>query len=397
MTDHARNNQKIEGHLGLQLGEFALDAKFAFPAKGVTALFGPSGSGKSTLLRAISGMEKKATGWLTVNNQPWQTTERQLAAHRRPVGYVFQDGNLFDHLNVRDNLLFGYRRVAAEERKLHPNDIVERLRLEPLLNRNIRRLSGGERQRVAIGRALLTSPQLLLLDEPLSALDKQSRNEILHYLEDLRGVLSTPVLYVSHSHEEVARLADYLLLIQSGRIIAQGVTHQLINRLHSPATTAGESYCVLHCTLLEQLERFQLTRLSILGENSALLGEDLATGGEDLGKNPPVIETLSQTLSETKTLLVPAVTGQQGDSIRLRVRAKDVSLCLSKPSGTSILNILAVQVREISESDSGQRLLLLGSDSVTLMALISEMSFQHLDLKPGQSVYAQIKSAALLS
>jgi molybdate transport system ATP-binding protein len=353
---------QVYAHLRLQRGEFVLDAQLEFPHQGVTALFGPSGSGKSTLLRAIAGLEPDAVGDLEVGATFWQNRKMALPAHKRPVGYVFQEADLFQHLNVRDNLLFGYRRVAARDRRLDLADIVPRLGLEHLLDRAPQGLSGGERQRVAIGRALLTSPQLLLLDEPLSALDKKSKGDILPYLESLRDFLSIPILYVTHSHEEVARLADYLVLIHQGRITEHGPAPQLINRLDSPLTAADDRFSIVSCTLHEQVPEYQLSRL---------------------------------TAGETQ-LMVPFVIGEIGRHVRLRIQARDVSVCLTKPQDSSILNIVPVEVCAIAPAEVGQRLLLLRNDDLTLIARISELSFQQLNLCEGQHIYAQVKSIALV-
>lgn len=354
---------QVCGHVRLRQGDFILDAEFAFPAQGVTALFGPSGAGKSTLLRCLAGLEKRARGHLRVGEQTWLSDQQNLPPHKRPIGYVFQEANLLQHLNVRDNLLFGYKRLARHQRQLHLDEVVQRLGLSPLLQRRPQGLSGGERQRVAIGRALLTSPELLLLDEPLLGLDTHSKGEILPYLENLRDLLAVPVVYVSHSHEEVARLADYLLLMRAGTIVDQGATTDLVNQLNSPLASADESFSLLHCTLESHLAEHHLSQLRV----------------------------------GSQTLLVPHTDGAAGQSVRLRIQARDISLCLSKPKDTSILNILPVQVREIAAPENGQRLLLLASRDVTLSARISEMSFQHLALHTGQDLYAQIKSVALLN
>ncbi|WP_323156302.1 molybdenum ABC transporter ATP-binding protein, partial [Pseudomonas oryzihabitans] len=199
---------------------FALDVDLALPGSGVTALFGPSGSGKTSCLRCVAGLEHGARGRLVVAGETWQDSERGLflPPHRRALGYVFQDANLFEHLDVRRNLLFGWKRVAPGERRLALEQVVELLGIAGLLTRMPARLSGGERQRVGIARALLTSPRLLLMDEPLAALDAERKAEILPYLERLTRELALPILYVSHAPDEVARLADHLVLLEQGRV-----------------------------------------------------------------------------------------------------------------------------------------------------------------------------------
>lgn len=352
----------VSGRLQVKRGSFHLDAAFAFPAQGITALFGPSGAGKSTLLRAIAGLEK-ARGYLRVDGQDWQTERYALRPYRRPVGYVFQEADLFRHLSVCDNLLFGYRRVPPQERLLAPDDVIDRLGLNNLLERNPMQLSGGERQRVAIGRALLAHPQLLLLDEPLAALDKGSKNAILPYLEQLQEILPVPLLYVSHSHEEVARLADFLLLLDQGRIREQGPLPSLVNRIDSPLISADEYFSLVSCQLDSQLPQHQLSCLRV-------------------GNTP---------------FLVPALARRTGSTVRLRVDARDVSVCLNRPTDTSILNIVPMQLQEVGPLHNGQRLLLLSNNDLSLTARVSELSCQRLGLGAGQHLFAQIKSVALLN
>ena len=224
----------MEVRLEGSLGGFRLDAAFAVPAAGVTALFGPSGSGKTTLLRCIGGLERLG-GRVVVAGETWEDGRRFLPPHRRPVGYVFQEPSLLAHLSVRGNLEFGLRR--AGERRLALDEVVAFLGLEPLLGRSTERLSGGERQRVAIGRALLSQPRLLLMDEPLSGLDAEAKAEILPCLERLHQLLEIPVLYVSHDAAEVARFADRLLLMRDGRIAPAPAPGE--GRTLSPDALAG--------------------------------------------------------------------------------------------------------------------------------------------------------------
>lgn len=205
----------IEAHFQGRLGDFRLDAELRTPAAGVTVLFGPSGCGKTTLLRCVAGLER-LPGRLVVDGAVWQDEARFLPAHRRAVGYVFQDASLLAHLSVRRNLLFGFRRTR-DERRIDLDQVVGLLGLEPLLERGVARLSGGERQRVAIGRALLSQPRLLLMDEPLASLDPARKAEVLPYLERLHGDLAIPILYVTHDRAEAARLGDRQVLMQQGR------------------------------------------------------------------------------------------------------------------------------------------------------------------------------------
>ena len=210
---------------------FSLSVDLEVPGRGVTALFGGSGSGKTTLLRAISGFEPRMRGVVSVLGHVWQDEKIFIAPHRRSVGYVFQESSLFDHLDVRNNLEFGWNRTSEECRKFRFDEVVDQLALEPLLYRRPQRLSGGERQRVAIGRALLSSPRVLLLDEPLASLDVSSRREILPYLKRLHDRLQIPILYVSHSFIEVEILADYLVVLDSGRVKHHGQMPEIVSEL----------------------------------------------------------------------------------------------------------------------------------------------------------------------
>ncbi|MET0293869.1 MAG: molybdenum ABC transporter ATP-binding protein [Phenylobacterium sp.] len=209
---------RIEAELRGRLGDFEIDARLDAPAAGVTVLFGPSGCGKTTLLRAIAGLERLA-GRLVVDGQVWQDGARFTPPHQRPVGYVFQDASLLPHLSVRRNLLFGYRRTGAEKR-IGLDQVVALLGLEPLLDRGVGKLSGGERQRIGIGRALLSQPRLLLMDEPLASLDAARKAEVLPYLDRLHREMSTPILYVTHDRGEAQRLGDRLIPMQAGRLLA---------------------------------------------------------------------------------------------------------------------------------------------------------------------------------
>ncbi len=206
----------VTGRFEGRLGDFTLDADFSAPERGVAALYGPSGSGKSTLLRCIAGLERMR-GSLSVKGEVWQDRKRFLPPHRRPVGFVFQEPSLMAHLSVQENLLFGFRR--SKVRRVAVDDVVALLALGPLMRRSTTKLSGGERQRVAIGRALLSQPELLLMDEPLSGLDRDAKAEVLPYLERLHESLAVPMIYVSHDAAEIARLADHLLVMREGRIV----------------------------------------------------------------------------------------------------------------------------------------------------------------------------------
>ena len=297
---------RLSVKFNLQLAEFSLEVDFEAPTVGVTALFGPSGSGKTTLLRCIAGLEQ-ARGSLYVNGEVWQDESKFMPVHKRPLGYVFQEASLFPHLSVRANLEYGMKRIAPADRKVQLEQVVEWLGLERLIERNDPAvLSGGERQRVAIGRALLTSPRILLMDEPLSALDTASKAEILPYLESLHRELDIPVLYVSHALDEVARLADHMVLMQQGRVIASGALSQTMARLDLPLAGFDDAGAVIEAVVAEQDETYHLTRLDFAGGD----------------------------------LWVGRVAQPTGTVVRARVLARDVSIALQMPQGSSITNIL---------------------------------------------------------
>ncbi len=351
-----------------QLGHpgFTLDVDLALPGSGVTALFGPSGSGKTSCLRCVAGLETAARGSLVVAGETWQDSERGLflPPHRRALGYVFQDANLFEHLDVRRNLLFGWKRVAPGDRRLALEQIVELLGIEGLLSRMPARLSGGERQRVGIARALLTSPRLLLMDEPLAALDAERKAEILPYLERLTRELALPILYVSHAPDEVARLADHLVLLERGRVLASGPTGAVLARLDLPIALAEDAGVVLEGRVLGHDPDYDLLSLGLPGEQRVLLAH------------------------------APLPSGQ---ALRIKVLARDVSLSLERQH-SSILNVLPATVAEIAPTRSpAQVLLRLDLGGAALLARITRYSLERLSLQPGSRVWAQLKSVAVLA
>ncbi len=354
----------IVAHFALDRGGFRLDASFEAPGRGITAIFGQSGSGKTTVLRCMAGLARAPEGRLSVNGEEWQDESRGIfiAPHRRPLGYVFQDARLFPHLAVRKNLEYGWTRTPPAHRKLQIDEVISLLGLGPLLARVPAHLSGGEQQRVAIGRALLTSPALLMMDEPLASLDAASKAEILPYLERLHAQLAMPIIYVSHALDEVLRLADHLVLIEAGRIRAQGPMAELITRTDLPFSHLDEAGSVLDAEIAEHDEIFHLTRLRFAGGFVTAARLDL-----------PV-----------------------GKTVRVRVLARDVSLTLDAPTRTSIQNIFRAQVAEIAVHSSSQATVRLAIDSATLLARITHKSVAQLQLQVGTPVFAQVKSVALM-
>ncbi len=230
--------------------DFSLDVDLTLPSHGISTLFGHSGCGKTTLLRCIAGLQP-AEGHLTIGEEVWQDADHFMPVHQRSLAYVFQEASLFPHLSVKKNLLYGFERIPEDQRRVAFDDAVSWLGLEELLDRNPDKLSGGQRQRVAIARALLVSPRLLLMDEPLAALDIKSKKEILPYLERLHDDLDIPVIYVTHSPAEVSRLADYLVVLEGGRVIANGPLADTLSRLDLPFKFGEDTAVVLECTVGE--------------------------------------------------------------------------------------------------------------------------------------------------
>jgi molybdate transport system ATP-binding protein len=353
----------IEAHYFIERGDFTLDAAFAAPARGVTALFGPSGCGKTTLLRAIAGLEHCPGGSLSVSGEVWQDEHSFLPPHRRPVGYVFQEASLFPHLSVRRNLEYGLKRVPDAEQRVAFDQAAALLGVESLLERPVTGLSGGERQRVAITRALLTSPRLLLMDEPLTALDRDSKSEILPFLERLHEELAIPVLYVSHASDEVGRLADHLVLMDSGRVLASGPIGEMLTRLDLPLAQSSDAEALIEARVTGHDENFELTYLDFPGGRFTVTGKEL-----------PV-----------------------GQPVRLRVLARDVSLTLEHQSGTSILNIFPARVEALAEEKPSRVIVQLKAAGVPLLSRITRKSAMALKLRPGKQIYVQVKSVALVA
>jgi len=348
----------------LQRPGFTLDVDLQIPGHGITALFGPSGSGKTTVLRVLAGLEPQARGRIAVRDAVWQDSAQGIyrPVHQRALGYVFQEASLFAHLNVESNLKFGFNRTPVSERRHGWDHALGLLGIEHLLARWPRELSGGERQRVAIARALAASPQLLLMDEPLASLDMARKAEILPYLERLQKELDIPVLYVTHAIDEVARLADHLVLLDAGRVTAQGPTTELLTRLDLPLAHGDTAGAVLTCTVQAHDDTDYLTTTTF-------------DGG---------------------TLIVPRQAVETGRTLRVRVQARDVSLTLQHQTDTSILNILPGTVTALAANSPGQLMVAVEVGASTLLARVTTRSAAALGLVPGMAVYAQIKGAAIL-
>ncbi|MDB5872124.1 MAG: molybdenum transporter ATP-binding protein [Ramlibacter sp.] len=351
--------------LSLARADFELKVELALPPRGITAVFGPSGSGKTTLLRCVAGLERAAGALVKIAGQAWQDDAQRifLPAWRRPLGYVFQEASLFDHLDVRGNLHYGLRRSGAAAQAIALDAAIELLGIGALLGRRTQQLSGGERQRVAIARALATQPRLLLLDEPLASLDHARQRDILPWLERLRDELHIPMLYVTHAAGEVARLADTLVVLDQGRVVASGPTASVLARIDAPVALGEDAGALLDGLLAERDTQWHLARVQFAGGSLWL---------RDSG--------------------VP-----QGRQVRLRVLARDVSLATEAPRATSIQNLLEGVVAAIApDSHPSQVLVQVRCGECVLLARITARAADTLGLAPGKPVWAQVKSVALV-
>lgn len=345
------------------LGAFQLSAQFQSAGR-VTSLFGRSGSGKSTLVNIIAGLIQPDRGRVSADNVLLFDHESgiDLPARKRRVGYVFQEGSLLPHLSVRKNLNFGLFFTKVNERYIEFDQIVDLLDLNRLLDRRPGMLSGGERKRVAIGRALLASPRLLLMDEPLAQLDSARKSEILFYIEKLRDELHIPIVYVSHSLEEVARLADTIVIMSEGRAIAVGPVQEVMARvdLH-PYTGRYEGGAVIEAKVVAHDMEFDLTTLRFAGGN----------------------------------LICPGIDALIGETVRVRLRARDVSIALEKPRGLSIQNVFEGVVCEIKEEEGPIAEVKIQVCEEAIIARVTRKAVSELKLSEGKSVYALVKAVSL--
>ncbi|WP_248730401.1 molybdenum ABC transporter ATP-binding protein [Pseudomonas sp. MWU13-2517] len=358
----------MDVRLQLNYSGFALDVDLHLPGRGVTALYGHSGSGKTTCLRCIAGLERAGDGFIRINDEVWQDSRNGVFVppHKRAVGYVFQEASLFPHLSVRANLEFGLKRIPRAQRRVDMAHATELLGIGHLLDRHPLHLSGGERQRIGIARALLTSPGLLLMDEPLAALDSQRKSEILPYLERLHDELDIPLLYVSHAQDEVARLADHLVLLSDGKALASGPIGETLARLDLPMALGDDAGVVINGAVSAYDAHYQLLTLQLPDS------------------------TLSMRVAHAPLAL--------GKQLRIKVQARDVSLSLQVEEHSSILNRLPVTVtQDISADNSAHMLVRLDAGGTPLLARITRFSRDQLQLHPGQTLWAQIKAVAVLA
>ncbi len=362
----------IEAALHLQRPGFTLDIALSLPARGVSALVGPSGCGKTTVLRALAGLER-ASGRIAVGREVWQDDAARtfVPAHHRPLGYVIQEAALFPHLDVRRNIEFGRRRVEAGAQRVDMAAVEQLLDIGALMPRRPDTLSGGERQRVAIARALATSPRLLLMDEPLAALDAARKAEVLPYLTRLHETLEIPVVYVSHSVDEVAQLASHLVVMDAGRAVAQGPLPDLLARLDLPTARGESAGVVLDAVVAERDTTWQLARLQV-GDGGPGRHGDFSLWARDRGH---------------------AV----GRAVRVRMLARDVSLTLAPQTDTSIGNQMQGTVEALADDEhAALTLVRVRIGGTPVMARLTRRSAHALALAPGHAVWAQVKTVALM-
>lgn len=351
----------IQARFQLKWPGFELDVDLDLPGRGLTALFGVSGSGKTSLLRCVAGLERAAHGRLIVQGDTWQSDQKWLPTHKRPLGYVFQEASLFAHLSVEDNLHYGLRRVRGGASSAL-DQAIELLGIGQLLKRSPDLLSGGERQRVAIARALAVSPRLLLMDEPLAALDVRRKQEIFPYLERLHRELDLPVLYVTHSPEELMRLADHLVVLENGRAIASGNVGDTLARLDLPIQLGEDTGVIIEATIGAVDTEWHLARVDFAGGS---------LWAKDQGLAP-------------------------GKSVRVRVLARDVSLA-TQQTASSIQNQMPGQIDAIGDdAHPGLALVRVRVGNALLLARLTKRALATLEVAVGKTFWVQIKSVALL-
>lgn len=338
---------------------FDLDLDHCIATDRITGIYGPSGSGKTSLLRLIAGLDKSLQGRISFNAQRWQTATNFIDVSKRRLGFVFQEPSLFEHMSVRGNLNYAIKRavdIISFERA------VELTEIKPLLDRQPASLSGGEKQRVAIARALCSSPQLLLMDEPLAALDRASKQRILTLIEKLSVELALPVVYVSHALDEVARLSDELILMRSGKIVGSGDIHTMLTHLDYPLARSVDAEALIEAQIAEHDAIYKLTYLTSRVGRFAIAQQNFSVG----------------------------------ESVKLMLAARDVSITKERQENTSVLNIFAANVDELVETSESQVTVRLIANGTPVLARITKKSAALLNLTVGDSVFLQAKTVALL-
>lgn len=374
-NQHAQQQESDTLELDISLefkkqSAFNLQVALQIPLDGITAVFGKSGSGKTTLLRSIAGLEPRTKGSIKHANQHWLNHTEHRAVEERNIGLVFQEGALFENLNVQKNLAFAIKRAPQKKSLITFESVCSILALEHLLDRKTSTLSGGERQRVAIARALLSQPQLMLMDEPLASLDAQHKVALLPYLEKLAKHYNIPMLYVSHSLDEVIRLAKRLIILENGKVAAFGLTHEILSKPEYIHLQGENASSLLLASVESRIEKWNMVRLS-------------------LNNNTQSHEACYLELADNEEEI--------GQEVRVRVLAKDVSIALDNNKNSSILNRLPATIISIfDDTHSAMRIAQLDINGQYILARITRQSEANLHLKTGDNVWAQIKSVALI-
>lgn len=356
------NVKTLELRLAIAHGEFTLEVDQCFPTTGVTAIYGPSGSGKTTLLRAIAGLLKPSLGHVIFNREVWQNDSMFLPTHQRELAYVFQEPSLFEHLSVKGNIDYAFKRVPDDQALITPEHAIQALGLQTLLGRDPHTLSGGEKQRVAIARAICSNPKLLLMDEPLSALDRDSKREILPMIVSLQQNFELPIVYVSHALDEVARLADHLVVMERGRVIESGEIQSMLTKLDLSLAKDASAESLIEAVVVAHDDEFELTYL------------DSQVGRFSVLKRPLAV----------------------GENVRILIAARDVSITLKRQADTSILNIFEATVDQIEAAGTAQVTVKLMANGVPILARLTKKSMALMNLKKHDVVYVQAKSVAIL-
>jgi molybdate transport system ATP-binding protein len=348
----------IRAKFTLKKANLRLSVDLDIPSKGITVITGASGSGKTTLLRLLSGLEKADMGTVNIDGEDWQTDSFFLPTHKRDLGYVFQEDNLFPHLSVLQNLNYAKKR---KDKTTSIDKLITLLGIEDIILSMPNEISGGERQRVAIARALDGHPKLILMDEPLSSLDQKRKDKILPYLEKIHHQINVPILYVSHSKEEILKLADYIIEMESGQIINQGPARDVINNIVSINSEPEDCMSVISAIIESHDNNYNLSYATF----------------------------------ENQTLSIPISDDSVGSQVRVKVMAKDVSISLSRPKDTSVLNIFYGEITEIKEMDLNAQISIIVSGA-RIFSLISKKSLHLLGLQTNHMVYVQIKCMSLI-
>lgn len=358
----AADTPVLKARLRVRRPGFELDVDLALPGRGVSVLHGPSGSGKTTCLRLIAGLEQAPDCRISFSDTIWQDDRTFVPVHHRAIGYVFQEANLFPHLDVARNLDYGRRR-RDRAGLVKFDHLVGLLGIDHLLGRSPATLSGGERQRVAIARALLSAPRLLLMDEPLAALDARRKDEILPYLDRLHPELDIPVVYVSHASNEVARLADHLVLLDRGRVVAAGPATTLLTRLDLPERLLEDTGTIIDGTVRNYDSTYDLAVVGFPGGELSFVHHG----------------------------------ARFGQPVRVQIRERDISLALDRPSATSIQNLLPVTITGLAGAANPAHVRVqLDTGGTLMIACITRQSRDRLGLRVGAKAWAQIKSVAVL-